>query len=237
MSAGAGELHVEPGWADGLGAAGVDSFDALFATRLGRAVSTHDRGWVRRLVLPDGRELYLKVAAHTQLKLILGDLLHGRRAEPLTEKERRALLRTAELGIAAPRPIAWGQRRRLGLPWRGVLAMTPLAGGPLDAYLAGGPPADERRAVFQAVGRTLRRVYAAGLAWPDLRAKHVYVADGPAIGLLDLERLGRGGRRLVRQVRGFCRELQQAGASEQERQAFLGALDRRDILRALAAAP
>ena len=54
----AADIHVEADWLAALAEAGLDSFEALYATDWGEAVSTHDRGWVRRVTLGDGRAVF-----------------------------------------------------------------------------------------------------------------------------------------------------------------------------------
>lgn len=234
MTSACGGLHVESDWIDALRQGGLDSFDALYEARFAAPGSMHDRGRTGPLTLPGGRTLYLKCSAVTPLKQIAADMLRLRRCEPLSERERFALQCVGRIGITAPRPVAWGRRRRCGLPWRGVLAMTVVSGVVLNEYLASADGA-ERTAAMLAVGRTLRTLYESGLSWPDLRVKHVYVDDGLSVGLLDLERLdtcrNAWGRRTARQVECFCAELRDAGAEEGDLAAMLGALGGPDVLR------
>jgi len=227
-------LHIEADWVDALRQAGLDSFDALYEAPFAGRGHIHDRARTGRLALPDGRTLFLKCTTFTSLKQIAADALRLRRPEPGSERERRAQLRLSEAGIATPRPVAWGQRRRCGLPWRGVLAMTLLPGVALFRHLPSAGRA-ERAAALEATGRTLRRLYEAGLNWPDLRVKHVFIDDGPSVGLLDLERLdacrNARGRRATRHLDRFCAELRDAGADEGEVAAMLEAMGRPDVLR------
>jgi len=238
MTASHGGLHIESDWADALRQAGLDRFEALYNAPLTGPQSVRDHSRTGRLVLEDGRALYVKCAARTSVKRIATDMLCLRRPEPISERERRGLLQAAEAGITVPRPVAWGQRRRAGLPWRGVLAMTLLPGAALDQYLASAANAD-RASALAATGKALRKLHEAGLNWPDLRVKHVYVDAGASVGLLDLERLkvcrGRAGRRMRRHVSRFCAELRDAGARQDELDVMLAAMGRPDALRGGAA--
>ena len=120
------------------------------------------------------------------------------------------------------------------LPHQAVLLTAPLPGVPLGEYLAGCEACESRRAVMAAAGDVLARLYSAGLSWPDLRAKHVFVADDGTIGLLDLERL-RACRRAAPppaaagQVRRFCRELKDAGASDEDLASLLAPLEHKRL--------
>ena len=225
MSASGGSLHIADDWVERLSEAGLADFDAVYGADAGEIASVHDRGWVRRVVLPSGRAVFIKVAAFTTVKQVLADVLRGRRPEPLTEKERRGLLRAASLGVTVPRPIAWGQRRRGRCrPWRGVLVTTELPGTPLSDYLASDPPGDERRAALRGLGEALHTLYAARLSWPDLRVKHVHVGLPGGVGLLDLERLGPVGRghraAVARERMRFGAELRAAGCDDDDARAL-----------------
>lgn len=218
-----GQLHICEPWGDLLARAGLDSFDALMNTTAGDCLSSHQRGQTWRLRLPDGRTIFLKRDSFTMFKEILTDLCHGRRPEPLSLKERLGLSLAAAVGIRVPEPLAWGQRRRGGLPFRGVLVMTELAGKPLDKCLACLSDSPKRREILRAVGATVGKLYRAGLSWPDLMPKHVFIDEAGTVGLLDLERL-RSTRcamwRMSKRVRRFVRLLRDCGAEADELDAF-----------------
>jgi hypothetical protein len=213
-------LDIARGWRDVLAEAGLDSLRSLLELESGRLLSSHRRGWVRQVHLGDGREVFVKTSLHTRPKQILADLSRLRRPVGLTEKERRGIALVRELGIAAPEVIAAGEQRRWGLPVRGVIVLGPLAGQTLGEYLQGTIDASVRRATLVEVGRALAALRNAGLYWPDVRAKHVYVDDAGGIGLLDLERLDRATirttRRWPRQLDRLCKELAEAAALESD---------------------
>ena len=224
------EFHVSEPWRAGLAQAGLDSFDALMAVQPADCLSWHLRGQTYRLALPDGRTVFLKRDALTLTKQLLGDLLRLRRTQPMTYKERLAMERASAAGIRTAETIAWGQRRRLGLAFQGVLVTGVLAGEGLDDFLRSQPPGEPRRQTMRAVGEAIGRLYSAGLNWPDLVARHVYAAPGLTVGMLDLERLHparRGLRQAMRrQVDRFIRDCLRAGAGPDETAALLEALGR-----------
>ena len=224
-------LTIVEGWRDRLAAAGLNTLDALLTLDRGRVRSAHDRGRLREVELPDGGTVFVKCALSTTFKQVAGDLMSFRHPEPLSEKERVGIERARALGIVTAEVIAWGQRRRGGWPWQGVLVMDRLAGVPLNAWLAAGPEAPRRRAVLGDVGRTIAALYRGGFSWPDLRVKHIFVDEDGRIGLLDLERL-RPCRWAVRRwlpghVRRLCRALRDAGADEGDLAALRDGLSRR----------
>jgi len=222
-------LEIEAEWREPLAQAGLDTFDALMRFDGGQCVSRHADRQAYRLVLPGGAVLFLKRNVSTMCKHILGDVFRLRRPQPLTVKERLAIRRVAALGIDAPGLVAWGQRRRLGLAHQGVLLMTVLAGVSLAEYLSAPARGESRRRVMAAAGGTLARLYEAGLCWPDLRAKHVFVSAEGRIGLLDLERLHPSrdaGRCMDALVGRFCLELRECGATDEDLADLLAALGR-----------
>ena len=228
------QLHIEPEWRRPLAQAGLDSFDALMAFEGGQVVSWHTRGKAFRVALPDGQVVFLKRDAFTMHKHILADLAHFRRPQPMTFKERRGNRQVGEVGIATPRVIAWGQRRRFGLPTQAVIVSTRLPGRRLDHCLAADDAQPGRREVLTAVGSALARLYEAGLSWPDLVPKHVYVSDDGGVGVLDLARVRRCRNALVRcmpaQVRRFCHRLRQHGAAEADLDVLLQAMGYEDLV-------
>lgn len=227
-------LQIKPEWRPRLAKAGLDSFDALLHFEGGECVSHHTRGQTIRLLLPGGQTLYLRRIVRTLAKQIAADWLRFRRSQPLTVKEHRALLRVAAMGVDCAEPVAWGQRRRWAMAWQGVLVTTPLEGRPLDDYLTAEAEAARRRAALAAVGAALRTLYEAGLSWPDLVPKHVYVTDIARVGLLDLERLTPRRNALVRcmpgQVRRFCGLLRGGGADLADLDVLLDALGYEDLV-------
>ena len=224
------ELHIETEWDDALAAAGLDSFDAMLAFTSGRRMSSHDRGQTYRVELPDGRTIFLKRDIFTSPKDLYVDLKSLRLPQPPCIVETRALHRVGGLNIPCPRPIAWGQRRRRGLPWQAVLVMLPLAGRPLDEFIMADPPADDRAAAMRACGQTVARLYAAGLSWPDLAPKHLYLPEeGEGLpGVLDLARMHPTRRPrwlyMPKEVGRFCRKLHSRGGTDADAQAFRQAL-------------
>lgn len=214
------ELQIVEEWRGPLARAGLDRLDALLGSGDWECVSYHTRGQTYRLVLPAGDVVFLKRDALTMAKHIIGDLLRLRRPQPQTFKERLAIQRVAALGIATPQVIAWGQRRRRGLPWRAAMLTTCLPGVPLNEYLAARAPGRNRRTVLEAVGCALAKLYRAGLSWPDLVPRHIHVGRDARVGMLDLERLRprRNAMRrcMPRQVGRFCRMLRDDGVAEED---------------------
>ena len=227
------ELQLADSWRDRLAPAGLDTFDKLIGFRDGVVVSLHKERQTYRIHLADGATVFLKRDVKTACKQILTDWLAGRRSRPLTIRERWAISLMAALGVRTAEVIGWGQRRRLGVASQGVLLTAELPGEPLDRWLGRIADGDLRSAVLTRVGGVLSVMYASGLSWPDLLAKHVFIDGEGQVGLLDLERLIEAPRALrramPRQVRRFCGTLSAAGATADELGVLVEAIGREDV--------
>ena len=89
------DFFVHPDWKEALEQAGLLDFAAHERGRPGRCLPSHTRGWIHHVTLPDGRHVFAKFDALTQTRRIVSDLLHLRRPQPLTYRERAALRRLA----------------------------------------------------------------------------------------------------------------------------------------------
>ena len=86
---------------------------------------------------------------------------------------------------------------------------------------------------LRSAGAAARKLYEAGLSWPDLLPKHLFLADGAA-GVLDLARMRHTRRALKRfmprQVGRFCAKLRACGADAGDVAAFLEGLGHAAVL-------
>ncbi len=228
------DFHIAREWRGPLAAAGLDRFESLIEGEPGRCVSHHDRGQAFRVLLEDGRTVFLKRDVFAAWKDIFADLLRLHRPLSPGMHELRALRGVAGLGIPTPRPLAWGERRAAGLPRQSVLVMDELEGEPLHKLLRRTEDPRERREALTACGRTAKRLSEAGFVWPDMVPKHFHVGCGELAGVLDLARMRRTARRaasfLPAQVEHFCSRLHRRGGTDEDVRAFLDAVDRDDIL-------
>ena len=168
------------------------------------------RGWVLRLPAP-GRALFVKY------RRSLGAAPWWRRGLSPAERERRAALSLANLGLATPAVLLAGETRgSLGAVRESFLVTEPLAGAPLER-------AEPR--VASALGRLLVTLSRERVLVPDLYAKHLFLAPerDPELGLLDLERVRLAARKSPRAL--FLRHAANLVAS-------LPGLDARELARA-----
>lgn len=223
------ELHIEQQWRGILGAAGLDSLDALMRSERGKCVSWHTRGQTYRIELDGGHVIFLKrdVRTLTMFKDALTDICRLARPEPPCIKEIGALGQVRELGISVPQPVAWGQRRSAGLPCQAAMVMTVLNGVSLHKIIQSDPPEADRSVAICAAARTAAKLYEAGLSWPDLAPKHFLIENGLA-GVLDLARMRKTAMPLrtymPRQVERFLARLRGWGGGEEDVRTFLDAM-------------
>jgi hypothetical protein len=156
----------------------------VFHESAGRRNARYDHG-------PRGTPAYEKESR----RLTLSDLLKtwmraGHPTWPLRH-EWDMLWRARAAGVRVPEPIAAGMRRGALFPRTDFLLTEELVGrsvaDELDALVDG--PMAARRAAAVAIGRAVADLHAAGIAFPDLYAKHVILEKtdgGWSVGFLDL---------------------------------------------------
>jgi hypothetical protein len=198
-----GDLHIHPDARAMLEARGLASFDALWAAADQPAVDGHRTRSVARLDLVDaaGRPvaIYVKRLWGAGARGSWRDLLRLSIPQSSAEREWENTLALARAGVPVAAPVACGTEGS-GDGARALIATREAPGWSLAAWLFAArhetPPAPaERRAVAEAVGRAVRRLHDAGLSFPDLYAKHLYLDRRPdgtwRVSLIDVARLRR----------------------------------------------
>lgn len=201
-------LHIEPAWSGALRASGLTSFDDFMHVRGGPPASRHRH----RETLPvelfrdgDGRVCFLKRVFWIPPKHCIVPLLRLRPPFSQPGREWRACRQLTAAGIPVMRPVAFGERRALGLPRQAFILVeaAPMAHTAEDWLVPGVPkprPLDRlhRRRLLHELGGLLHRLTSCGFDWPDASAKHVFAAPGGAgdesawrFCLIDVERMTR----------------------------------------------
>ena len=197
-------LEIQPEFRATLEAAGLATFDALFAAGTRELVDGHAERSVSRLALraADGSPVvvYLKRQWGRAARPPIKDLEDFQWPMLPAKREWRNAMRLVAAGIPVSAPVAWGQGDATDGP-RSLIAFHEVAGPSLAAWLhdcEGGPPAesaDLRRAVGEAIGQAVRRLHDGGFSFPDLYAKHIYLEGMEAgqvrVVLIDVSRLRR----------------------------------------------
>ena len=202
-------LEIQPEFRAILEAAGLATFDALFAAGTRQLVDGHAERSVSRLHLrtADGAQvvIYLKRQWGAAARPSFKDFAGLRWPMLPAKREWQNALRLMAADIPVSTPVAWGRGDSPDGP-RSLIAFREVAGPSLAAWLrkAGDGPAAVaptlRHDVGVAIGEAVRKLHDAGISFPDLYAKHVYIEgleEGKVrIVLIDVSRLRRAtGRR------------------------------------------
>ena len=196
-------LTIHPDYRPLFEAAGLASFDALFAAGQQGFIDGHQSRSVSRIKVgpQDGQSIfiYLKRQWGPDARSSWRDLLNLRWPTVPAGREWRIATRLLERGIPVAMPLAWGHSAGAGEP-RALVAFREVPGISLARWLhesgsaAAVRPAALRRAVAENIGRTLRRIHDSGLAFPDFYAKHIFLSrsdsPSPEVVLIDVQRAG-----------------------------------------------
>ena len=183
-------LTIKPDWKEALTQAGLADLNSLLNLCGGDCLSLHLRGKTLRTTLPGGQTVFIKQDHFTKWKTTARSLLRFQKPQPNTEIERRCLALAAGFGITVPEVIAWGQRRRFGLPHQAVIVMLPMDGIPLPEFLKQEKDLEKRRQAIAKAEQTLHFLQENALDWlRDCKPEHFFVLRDGSIGLIDLERL------------------------------------------------
>jgi len=148
---------------------------------LARALRAHNKGQGVERLEHDARARVSSVASEAR-PMVVKEFLRGSWARGLADAFRGSPARRAWLGgyglqahrIGAATPLAFLERRRLGVPIASTLVLEDLRPGlPADAIELREAPAAE---VVDALARLALRLHARGVVHGDLEASHVWLA-------------------------------------------------------------
>ena len=200
-SVSAAREFIEP-----LSAVGLDTLRGVFSYSGEGYQRTHaNRDNFHIVTEAQGRklDLYLKRHRGFEIKEALKLLMARTPFKTSGRREWDNLLRLEALGIKTPRPVAFGERRFLGLERRSFIITEAIHGGrPLDEYIrerfSRGASLEallEKRALLWDLGETVRRLHQAGLTHMDLYLNHFFVREtdegDKEIFLIDLQRMAK----------------------------------------------
>ncbi|HVP11997.1 MAG TPA: lipopolysaccharide kinase InaA family protein, partial [Phycisphaerae bacterium] len=202
-------LEIEPAYQAALQAAGLADFDAMMEVRGDAAIGWHNHRETLPLEIDvDGqcRRFFLKRVFKVPPKHAFWPLFRLRRGCSQPSREWHILGELARADIPAMRRVAFGEKRRLGLPIAAFLLVEAVPMQyTLENWLVPGfprPPDTDQRILDRLVhelGAFVGKLAAAGFVWPDIHAKHIFAApsarqaDGVAweFYLIDVERMTR----------------------------------------------
>lgn len=202
-------FQCAPGYEAALRAAGLLDFDFLMKVKGGPASSSHaQRETVPLEIGIDGRpvKFYLKRVFKVPPKHAIAPLFRRRPNWSQPRQEWEVLGALAKRTIPAMKRVAFGERRRLGIPVQALLLVEAVSMPfTLENWLVPGFPrphaldARDRHRLIYEFGRLIGRLHEQGFCWPDLHPKHVF-AEPPARNnnpdhwrfcLIDVERMYR----------------------------------------------
>ncbi|HKQ48661.1 MAG TPA: lipopolysaccharide kinase InaA family protein [Phycisphaerae bacterium] len=204
-------FHCEPEYVAPLRAAGLLDFDFLMNVRGGPPSSVHAyRETVPLEILVDDRprKFYLKRVFKIPGKHSVAPLFRRRPnwSQPRREWEILAIL--AEAGIPAMKRVAYGERRRMGLPVQALLLVeaVPMPFTLENWLVPGFPrpielPVALRHRLTNDLGRLVGLLHTSGFSWPDIHPKHIFARPPDEnkssrhweFCLIDVERMEGGG--------------------------------------------
>ena len=187
--------------------------------RLGLSTLEQFKNFDAEVIQPDRREvlriqttdaegrpllLFLKRNWRSSKKNGLASLLRHGRVRSLAREEWENFKIVQRAGIRTAGLVAYAEE--CGPLWEKFSCLlTEAAVGPdnLERFLQQARPPGERRRIFDALAREVRRMHEAGVATPDCWARHIFcdaAAPNPVFSFIDLARLDRG-RPLSRRAR------------------------------------
>lgn len=186
-----------------LRALGLHTLEGAHGCRGGVLVDDHrgNRDVLRFDILDDqGRPivLYLKRMWKANLKDGLKSLLRRGRVWSKARTEFENYLAAGARGIRTARPVACGERCSWLSECFSYIVTEAAPGLPLDEWLATHRTAPARAEMLAAVGRFVRSMHDAGIAFPDLFARHIFIDSAQAepeawrFSLIDVTRMEFG---------------------------------------------
>lgn len=177
-------FQCEPGYEAALRAAGLLDFDFLMKAKGGPAASSHThRETIPLEIAVDGqpKKFFLKRVFHVPPKHALAPFLRFQAGQSQPRLEWNMLGELVKTDIPAMRRVAFGERRRLGIPIQALLLVeaVPMPHTLEDWLVPGFPrpfrldPSRCHRLLYE-FGGLIRRLHAEGFRWPDLHPKHVF---------------------------------------------------------------
>ena len=183
---------------------------------------------IHRLRLPEGQILFIKRNWKAYTKDGLKSLFSRGRVHSISRREFENLNRLREAGLQTGRPVAYGEVCGFLKERFSFLVTEAAPGEPLDEFLCRETDTRERQRLLMGLADHLKKMHGAGLASPDLFARHVFVRQENGIfqfALIDMARLDQvsrlRGRKRARDLAALNASLGPGAASLRERLLFL----------------
>ena len=178
-----GKFVVHPRYAAWLARCGVTSADTALSL-VGEVVSGHTDRHVVRVDLRSGagcRTGYLKREHVAGVRWRAKNWAAGFGWVSRCEREGTTLAALEAAGLPGPQWLAHGEDAN----GRAFLLVDDLAGAVDLLTLLRDQPAGDKRELATRIGTALAELHAAGFGTPDLAAKHLMIADGGVVTVID----------------------------------------------------
>ncbi len=180
-------VEIDPAYREALAAAGLCDFDAFIRAPGGPAASRHaHRETVPIEIVVGGqpRRFFVKRVFKVPPKHAFWPVFRGEKNESQPAREWRVCRQLAAAGIPVMKPVAWGERRRWGMPAEAFLLVEAVRlRHTLAEWLLPGVPKPEAandrrmRGLFYEVGVLVGELHHAGFFWRDICGRHIYAAQ------------------------------------------------------------
>lgn len=197
-------FHIEPRYRPTLEKLGLDSLARVMEFQGERLKEQRGRRDVLRVqaATDDGRKvtLFVKRMWKSYKKDGFRSLFTRGRVISKGRKEYENTQKVLRAGFAAPSLVAYGEDCGLARENCSFIITEEVRGQPLDEWLAECTSIKARRHLIAALGRWIAKLHDAGIAYPDIFSRHIFVhpksdpaaesIDGePGFALIDLARL------------------------------------------------
>ncbi len=184
---------IDSTWADALQHAGLDSFECAFAYADAKPLSKKSHSVTYTKMLPDGTRIFIKQDAWTGWRPIARALIRLQKPLPAVGRERAKMSKLTQLGFNTAKVIAYGEKRRCGLPHQAVMISLCVPGTALDAIR----DAQFREVAAVEARKVLKRLQELGCDWGrDCKPEHFFVTAELKVTIIDVERMKFRGKPL-----------------------------------------
>ena len=174
------ELHFDPAYKNLLAENGLQTFDALMHNETGTVVSDSNETQIRRIELDDRDKtvVFLKRTLCEPMNRSLAMFFRLVWPHTRSYKELQLIHYLLKFNFPVMTPIAWGEKRILGIPAKGFVAVTEIVGTELEERFVNSKYRERSRLITQ-MGSLLGRLNANGF-YHVVRLKDIIIAEEQA---------------------------------------------------------
>lgn len=172
-------MVIAPAWRSVLQRLHLDLFDAIARLDQGHLVKDRRSIQVRRVVLPEGQTLFVKLYWANNFLDVWGGLFRGILFGPSkVQREYENIERLRRWNLDAPTPIGYGEQHCAGFLTRSFLMTEGIKNPvPLDRVIQQGIDDPRRRALITGLADTVRQMHQHGFVHHDLYWRNIILND------------------------------------------------------------